>query len=156
MKKTIFVLLLLCVFLSTSTLTPCFAQEEKSQEEEKSAAIEQIQRSFYTYNPAGRRDPFRDLLAGTEADEEAGIKAVSEMSIDDIILIGILKIKDNLFGIIRGPQGFPFRINEGDKFKDGFVLTIEGKKIIFRKTKNRGIPLSRPINVTKEINPEER
>jgi Tfp pilus assembly protein PilP len=156
MKKPNLVLILLFVFLSTSTLIPCFGQEEKDQEKQERAAVEQIQRSLYTYDPAGRRDPFRDLLAGTEADEEAGMKTVSEMSIDDIILIGILKIKTNLTGIIRGPQGFPFRINEGDKFKDGFVLSVEERKIIFRKTKNRGIPLSRPINVTKEINPEER
>jgi len=156
MKKTIFVFLLIMGLGLTSTSIPCFGQEEQKQEEEQKAKLEEIQRSFYTYDPAGRRDPFRDLLAGSEAKEEAGTKAISEMSIDDLILIGILKIKTNLMGIIRGPQGFPFRINEGDKFKDGFVLSIEESKIIFRKTKNRGIPLTRPINVTKEINPEER
>ncbi|MFW6140407.1 MAG: hypothetical protein ACOC5S_03535 [Acidobacteriota bacterium] len=151
MKKTILILLLLFVFLSTSAFLPCLGQEK-----EEKAAAEQIQRSFYTYDPGGRRDPFKDLFAGTEAEEGTGIKAVSEMSIDDINLIGILKIETNLIGIIRDPQGFPFQINEGDKFKDGFVLTLEEKKVIFRKTKNRGIPLSKPINVTKEINPEER
>ena len=155
MKRIIFITLALCLLLSTFLHTPCFAQEEKSQEE-NSASMEQIQRRLYTYDPAGRRDPFKDLLAGTEADEEGVMRAISEMSIDDIILIGILKIKTSLIGIIRGPQGFPFRINEGDQFEDGFVLTIEERKVVFRKTKNRGIPLSRPINVTKEINPEER
>ena len=155
MKRIIFITLALYLFSSIFLHTPCFAQEEKSQEE-NSASMEQIQRSLYTYDPAGRRDPFKDLLAGTEADEEGVMRAISEMSIDDIILIGILKIKTSLIGIIRGPQGFPFRINEGDQFEDGFVLTIEERKVIFRKTKNRGIPLSRPINVTKEINPEER
>jgi len=154
MKKT--TLFVLCVFLLTSTLL-CFPyQENKEQKKSEKPPQEQIQRKTYSYNPAGRRDPFRDLLAGSEAEEETGMRAVSEMSIDDIILIGILKIKNNLIGIIRGPQGFPFRINEGNKFKDGFVLSIQETKITFRKTKNRGIPLSRPINVTKEINPEER
>jgi hypothetical protein len=155
MKRIIFITLALYLFFSIFLLTPCFAQEEKSQEE-NSASMEQVQRRLYSYDPAGRRDPFKDLLAGTEADEEGVMRAISEMSIDDIILIGILKIKTSLIGIIRGPQGFPFRINEGDQFEDGFVLTIEERKVIFRKTKNRGIPLSRPINVTKEINPEER
>ncbi len=153
-KTTIFIILSVCLF--AAFLAPAYSQEKTDPEKAEEPSIKQIQREAYTYNPAGRRDPFRDLLAGSEAEEKAGTKAVSEMSIDDVILIGILKIEKNLIGIIRGPQGFPFKINEGDQFNDGFVLTIKERQIIFRKTKNRGIPLSRPINVTKEINPEER
>jgi Tfp pilus assembly protein PilP len=156
MKKTVFALSLLSLFLTIFILTPAASQETQEQIKSEEPKMEQIQRNIYTYNPAGRRDPFKDLLAGSEAEKEQGTKAVSEMSIDDIVLIGILAIENNLIGIIRGPQGFPFRINEGDKFNDGFVLSIKEREIIFRKTKNRGIPLSRPINVTKEINPEER
>jgi len=153
-KTTICTLLSVCLF--TAFLIPAYGQEITGEETAEEPSINQIERETYTYNPAGRRDPFRDLLGGSEAEEEAGTKTVSQMSIDNIILIGILKIENNLIGIIRGPQGFPYRINEGDQFNDGFVLTIKERQIIFRKTKNRGIPLSRPINVTKEINPQER
>ncbi len=153
-KTTIFTILFVC--LITVLLAPAYSQEKTGQEKAEEPSIRQIEREIYTYNPAGRRDPFKDLLAGSEAEDKPGTKAVSEMSIDNIILIGIIKIENNLIGIIRGPQGFPYQINEGDQFNDGFVLTIKERQIIFRKTKNRGIPLSRPINVTKEINPEER
>ncbi|MBD3414452.1 MAG: hypothetical protein GF421_08490 [Candidatus Aminicenantes bacterium] len=154
MKKTTWFVIL--AFLWASPAISLTAQEQTKQEMDEKPDFQQIQRKIYTYDPAGRRDPFRDLLAGSEVEEEQGTKTVSEMSIDDINLIGIIKIKTNLTGIIRGPQGFPYKIHDGDKFKDGFVLTIDEKKVIFRKTKNRGIPLSKPINVTKEINPEER
>ncbi len=153
MNKTTLFLLSFCLILFTAVPSP--GQETQGQEQEKTD-IGQIQRTIYTYDPQGRRDPFRDLLAGTDVEEGQEIKVVSEMSIDDINLIGILKIEGLLSGIIRGPQGFPYKIYEGDKFKDGFVLSIEEKKVTFRKTKNRGIPLSRPIDVTKEINPQER
>ena len=155
MKKTT-LFTILCVCLLSALLSPAFGQEKTGGETAKQSSIDQIERETFTYNPAGRRDPFRDLLAGSEAEEQSGTKAISEMSIDNIILIGILKIENNLIGIIRGPQGFPYRINEGDQFNDGFVLTIKERQIIFRKTKNRGVPLSRPIDITKEINPQER
>lgn len=108
------------------------------------------------YNPAGRRDPFRNLLAGGEVQDKLLKGGISQMSIDDIVLIGIVKIKGNFSAIINGPQGFPYTVEEGNKFADGHILSIDGSKVTFRQTKERGVPLYRPRNVIKEINPEER
>jgi Tfp pilus assembly protein PilP len=107
------------------------------------------------YDPAGRRDPFRDMLAGS-AEERYTRGGISQMSIDDIVLIGIAKVRGNYTAIINGPQGFPYSIRVGNKFADGHVLSLDGSKVIFRKTKDRGVPLYRPRNITKEISPEER
>jgi len=107
------------------------------------------------YDPAGRRDPFRDLLAGREIKAKT-VRGPLDMSIDDIILIGIVKAKGRFTAIINGPQGFPYSVKVGDRFADGFVLSISANKVVFRKLKERGIPLMRPKDITKEINPEER
>ena len=81
---------------------------------------------------------------------------VANMAIDDVVLIGITKVRGKLNAVINGPQGFPETIKTGDKFADGFVLSIHESKVVFRKTRERGVPLYKPKDVVKEINPEER
>jgi len=155
MKKIIPLLIIMMGFLTGFSL----AQEEKTETRippQQQIQVEQTGKILYTYDPAGRRDPFRDLLAGRDVEEDGTGKGISEMSIDDVILIGIIVMNGKPIGIIRGPQGFPFRIYPGDKFEDGFVLSLDKTKVVFRKTSDRGIPLSRPEDITKEINPEER
>lgn len=108
------------------------------------------------YESGGRRDPFRNLLAGKEVKEKPGTGGLTSLSVDDLTLIGIIKSKQKLTAIVSSPQGFPYFIKAGDKFADGFVLSINETQVVFRKTNERGVPLMRPKDILKEINPEER
>ncbi len=109
----------------------------------------------FTYDPLGRRDPFRDLLAGRDVKEKA-VGGLAGMSIDDLNLVGIVSYKGRFTAIVSGPQGFPYYLKAGDKFADGFVLSIGESQAVFRKVSERGLPLMRPKDIVKEINPEER
>ena len=109
-----------------------------------------------TYDPAGRRDPFKNLLGGKDIKEKSAVGGIPRMSIDDTTLVGIVKTKQKHTAIVSGPQGFPYFIKAGDKFADGYVLSIKDDQVVFRKTNERGIPLMRPKDIIKEINPEER
>jgi hypothetical protein len=109
-----------------------------------------------TYDPAGRRDPFKNLLAGKDVKDKAAAGSIPQLTIDDTTLVGIVKAKQKLTAIVSGPQGFPFFIKPGDRFADGYVLSINESQVVFRKTNERGIPLMRPKDIIKEINPEER
>jgi len=153
MKKTI-ILLILSSLLWLNSLSFSTQEENKNQPNEKPSNI--LKKNSISYNPAGRRDPFRDLLAGKELKEGSLAEGVNQMSLDDVILIGIVKAKGRLTAIINGPKGFPFYLHTGEKFADGFVLSIKDSEVIFRKTKERGIPLYKPKDIIKEINPEER
>ena len=151
--KKIWIYLFLVSFLAVG-LSPLFSQGER---ENPSQGISQQEQEYYrSYNPRGRRDPFRDLLAGREIKEKAMITGVPQMSINDVTLIGITEAKGKFTAIINGPQGFPYFIKVGQKFVDGFVLKIEESQIVFRKTKERGVPLRKPKDIVKEIKPEER
>jgi Tfp pilus assembly protein PilP len=154
MKKSLLAFTILCGLFAI-----IYAQQEKTKPTavpQQQIQVEQTGKILYTYDPAGRRDPFQDLLAGRDVKEDNLEAGISEMSIDDIALIGILELHGKPIGIIKGPQGFPYRIYPGDKFEDGFVLSVDKTNVVFRKTRDRGIPLSRPEDITKEINPEER
>ncbi len=107
----------------------------------------------FTYNPAGRRDPFKDLLGGANVKEKPG---EGQVSVEDLILIGITKTKKGLTAIVGTNQGFPQFVTVGDKFYDGYVLRITETQVVFRKTHDRGVPLMRPRDIVREISPEER
>lgn len=109
-----------------------------------------------TYNPEERRDPFRDLLAGQDPREKDKTQGIQQLAIEDAILIGIVKYKGKLTAIINDTQGYPYYIKTGDNFLDGFVLNVNDSQVIFRKTKERGIPLTNPKDIVKEIKLEER
>jgi Tfp pilus assembly protein PilP len=107
------------------------------------------------YDPAGRRDPFKDLLGGKEIKEKTVSGGLADMAIDDISLIGVVKMKGIYEAIISVTEGFPISIKEGDKFSDGYVLSVAATQVVFRKTKDRGVPLSKPKDIIKEISTEE-
>jgi len=109
-----------------------------------------------TYDPAGRRDPFKNLLAGKDVKDKTAPGGILQLTIDDTTLVGIVKAKQKLTAIVSGPQGFPFFVKPGDKLADGYVLSINESQVVFRKTNERGIPLMRHKDIIKEINPEER
>ena len=145
----------LCLGLFFAGLQSLAPQEE--QQEPQSKAPEEIfQKRPQKYFPGDRRDPFKDLLAGREVEEKTGKEGIKSYMIDDILLIGIVEIRDKFLALINGPQGFPYKIRVGDEFANGFVLSIDSSKVVLRQTRDRGVPLTRPRDITKEINPEER
>jgi len=153
MKKSLTLIILFCViFLYTPLI---FSQEEKKEPEEASLKPPP-DKSLPTYVPGGRRDPFRDLLGGKEVKETAPAGEMGQLSIDDIVLVGITKARGKFTGIINDPQGFPHFIYVGDKLSDGFVLKIDESTVIFRKTRGRGVPLRKPRDIVKALFPEER
>ena len=150
MKKTIVLILALGILGSSGFLL-------RSQEKQKPAeeSLLKIISDNPTYNPEGRRDPFKNLLQGAEVrDKTPG--GIRQMSIDEIVLTGIVKSGQQITAIVSGPQGFPYFIKAGEKFADGYVLSITDSQVVFRKTNERGVPLMRSKDIIKEINPEER
>ncbi len=152
MNRLIIPLLCLGLFLGGSGLL--FSQEQKPAPERVALTDSDLEK--LTYDPAGRRDPFKNLLGGKELKEKSTFGSASQLFIDDISLIGIVKYKKKFTAVLSGPQGFPYYFDIGDKLSDGFILSIGETQVIFRKTTERGIPLTKPKDIIKEINPEER
>lgn len=109
----------------------------------------------FTYSSDGRRDPFKDLLGGRDV-REISADGTPQVTIEDLTLIGIIKNRGGFTAILGTGRGFPYFSNVGDRFTDGTILKITENTVVFRKTHERGLPLLRPRDITKEINPEER
>jgi Tfp pilus assembly protein PilP len=111
----------------------------------------------FSYDSGGRRDPFKDLFGGKTLREKKAIGGLSDLFIEDIMLMGIVKSRDVIEAIIGLTDGFPLTIREGDRLADGFVLSIKESQVVFRKTLDgKGIPLAKPREIIKEIMQEER
>jgi hypothetical protein len=143
---------ILVICLMCAGLAPLLAQETAATPPASTAPALTVQTGF-TYNPENRRDPFKDLLAGRDMREKTAV-GEQQFFIDDLVLYGIVKNKNVYTALIGMPQAFPVFAKVGDKFADGFVLSISDSQVVLRKTHERGIPLIKPRDVVKEITEE--
>jgi Tfp pilus assembly protein PilP len=143
---------ILLIGILLAGLAPLPAQETAAEPPRETAPKLSVQTGF-TYSPDGRRDPFKDLLGGRDLKEKSAL-GENQMFIDDLVLFGIVKNKNVYTALIGMPQGFPMFAKAGDKFADGYVLSITDTQVVLRKTHDRGIPLIRPRDVVKEITEE--
>ena len=144
----------LLFILVLAGLAPLAAQEATTQETTAAPlSLAPAVQTGFTYDPAGRRDPFRDLLAGRDFQQKTAV-GEEQIFIDDLVLFGIVKKKNVYTALIGMPQGFPMFAKIGDKFADGYILSINETQVVLRKTHERGIPLIRPRDVIKEITEE--
>ena len=109
-----------------------------------------------TYNQAGRRDPFRNLLRGADVSEKKVITGLSDLTVLEIQIVGVVKSKGRYEAVIGMPSGFPLTAREGDRFSDGYVLSIAADQVVLRQTHQGGVPLPRPKDIVREITSEER
>lgn len=109
-----------------------------------------------TYNQGGRRDPFRNLLRGSDVSEKKVITGLADLTILEIQIVGVVKSKGRFEAVIGMPSGFPLTAREGDRFSDGYVLSIGEDQVVLRQTHQGGVPLPKPKDIVREITSEER
>ena len=153
---------ILTLFLAAGL--PCLIGQEQAKGQEQSKSQEGENQPKYEpdltqpslYTSINRRDPFKDLMGGSETTEKPGPGQGLQLTIDDLFLIAIVKEKGKLQALVNtGPQGFPHKIQPGDKFADGYVLSISESSVTFRKISEKGVRLPKPRDVVKEISQEE-
>ena len=160
MKKALSFCLMACFLCLCAQMALSQQTKQETTQEEKQAVEKEIseimpKKTKPSYSRAGRRDPFRDLLAQQEAGP-GGREGEPGVSVENINVIGIVKARGQFTAIVTGPEEFPLFIKVGHKFSDGFVLSIDENKVTFRKTQERGSPLFKPKDIVKEIQTEER
>jgi hypothetical protein len=107
----------------------------------------------YSYDPAGRRDPFRSLLVrperGMPGQRPPGIAGIV---IDDVILQGIWRTRAGYVAQIRGTDNKSYLLRSGDQLFDGEVLRIGPNEVIFRQNLNDPQSVKPFRDITKQLN----
>ena len=101
---------------------------------------EVLQGDVFSYDPAGRRDPFRSLLDGFQ-DEEAGRAKVRPpglpgMTVEELRVEGILETPSGMLAFVQGRDNQSYIIRPGTKLYNGEVKEILPGKVVFKQQVN--------------------
>lgn len=111
----------------------------------------------YTYDPAGRRDPFTSML-GTGVEPRLNSKrgeGAAGWAVADISVRGIVQARGSLLAMVRGPDGRTFLVHPGDKFLDGTVKTITLQGLIIAQEVNDPLSLIKQREIRKQLRSTE-
>jgi Tfp pilus assembly protein PilP len=107
----------------------------------------------YSYDPAGRRDPFRSLLVREQ--NRGGVErppGIAGISIDDVVLHGIWKTKAGYVAQVRATDNKSYLIRAGDLLYDGEVVKVGPNEVTFRQNINDPQSVKPFREVTKQLN----
>jgi len=114
----------------------------------------------YSYDPAGRRDPFVSLNArGGAVQLAAGSRpaGLPGLLVGEVTVKGIFKSpKGGFLALLQAPDGRTFSVKQGDKVFDGSVKAITQDAVVFSQEVNDPLSLVKQREVRKSIRPEAR
>ena len=114
----------------------------------------------YSYDPAGRRDPFISLLGrGAEgpAPGTARPQGLPGLMINELTPKGVLKTaKGDFVALLQAPDNKTYIAHAGDKLLDGAIKTITAAEVVFTQDVNDPLSLVKQREVRKAIRPEAR
>lgn len=111
----------------------------------------------YSYDPAGRRDPFVSLLARTQltAPEAQRPEGVPGLLIDEVTIQGIFELNGRMFSQVQtADKEKSYLIQEGDQLYDGEVVSITQNEVVFKQLVNDPSVIKPFREVVKKLNPE--
>jgi Tfp pilus assembly protein PilP len=100
----------------------------------------------YTYDPAGRRDPFLNLIAASDARNKGtrGEAGAAGMSVSEISVRGVLQSRGKLVAMVMGPDNKTYIMHQGDKLLDGSIKLITPQGLVIDQEVND------PLSVVKQ------
>jgi len=130
--------------LSLAMAIPAVAQRPPAQVQPEAPAS--AAPDNYTYDPAGRRDPFINLLGtGTEARQVSKKgEGPSGMTVAEISVRGVMQSRNGLIAMVQGPDNKTYIVHPGDKLLDGAIKSITPQGLVIEQAVND------PLSVVKQ------
>lgn len=114
---------------------PSVAREVEKRVEEK-----KVETEAYTYNPAGRKDPFLSIIEAAKKEKEVEKKKrpsrpIEAFDVNDIKIIAIAWEKDRYYAMVHLPDGKYFTLKEGMTIGlyGGKVVKIDPNTVVVRE-----------------------
>jgi len=101
----------------------------------------------YAYDPAGRRDPFLNLIsAGGNGRNQAkkGEGGPAGMSVAEISVRGVMESRGKMVAMVMGPDNKTYVVHQGDKLLDGSIKSITPQGLVIEQEVND------PLSVIKQ------
>jgi hypothetical protein len=129
---------------ATPSPTPGTAEKPFEDEDLDVSRIDQIlkgdsevlQGDMFTYDPAGRRDPFQSLLntrPGEKEPEVARPPGLAGMLIEEVRVQGIVSTSSGILAFVQGRDKLSYIIRPGTKLFNGEVESITPNEVVFKQ-----------------------
>jgi Tfp pilus assembly protein PilP len=133
------------------------AGDEQTIDEILAGEEEVMSGEGYSYDPAGRRDPFVSLLQRNVAKElqQPRPEGIPGLLIDEVEVKGIYTVSGRTFAQVQtSNKGKNYTIQEGDQLYDGEVVSITAGTVTFKQVVNDPSVIKPFREVVKKLNPE--
>lgn len=117
---------------------PAEKKEKKVAEEAAEKVTDQKKEPVYTYNPAGKRDPFKPFitLGPRKRTPTARLTPLQRYDVSELKLVGILKAPAGYRALVEDAGGKGFIITKGTLIgrENGRVKEIHDDRVIIKQT----------------------
>lgn len=113
------------------------------------------------YDDGNRRDPFVSLIATKRQAANAPAPAVKKgsglasVSVNDVLVRGIVRNGANIMATLEGPDGKQFVAHRQDKLQDAVIKSIDKDGVVFVAQSIDVIGTAHPREVRKGLHPME-
>jgi hypothetical protein len=116
--------------------------------------------SVFTYDGAGRRDPFVSLATrGSDPRSEGRLRyqGLSGVSVGEVIVKGIVLFEGKLIAMVQAPDGRTYIVRANDRLLDGAVRAVTSEAVVFVQHVNDPLSLitvreiRKPLRVVEEV-----
>jgi Tfp pilus assembly protein PilP len=108
----------------------------------------------FTYDPAGRRDPFRSLVDALNSIQKGPRpRGIAGMLISEVDLVGIVQKGRDAFAFFNGSDNKGYFLKVGDTLYDGKIIKIDRSSgmVMFRQDVNDPRSIKPYRDVTKRL-----
>ena len=110
----------------------------------------------YTYDPAGRRDPFVSLLSrGIEPATGKKLTGLSGLTTGEVMLRGVMQSRNSYVALLSGPDGKTYSAHVNDRLLDGVIRSVTPQGIVIMQEVNDPLSLVKQREVRKGLRTPE-
>jgi type IV pilus assembly protein PilP len=111
----------------------------------------------YSYDPAGRRDPFVSLLSRGMEPVPGGrrLTGLAGLATGELIVRGVLHSRGAYVAMVAGPDGKTYSARANDRLLDGVIRSVTPQGIIIMQDVNDPLSLVKQREVRKGLRTAE-
>jgi type IV pilus assembly protein PilP len=110
----------------------------------------------YSYDPAGRRDPFISLMArGVEPTAGRKVTGLAGMLTGELMLRGVLRSQGAYVALVAGPDGKTYTAHANDRLLDGIIRNVTPQGLVIMQEVNDPLSLVKQREVRKGLRAAE-
>ena len=110
----------------------------------------------YTYDQAGRRDPFVSLLSrGIEPANGKKLTGLAGLTTGEVMLRGVVQSRSSYVALLSGPDGKTYSAHVNDHLLDGVIRSVTPLGVVIMQEVNDPLSLVKQREVRKGLRTAE-